>query len=144
MRYEDILNSITELLYDKTGAEIDCEDINQLTPGSYFIDVINYRKVFDSQHVEKLYVTVDILYLAKKKSHLEIMNALDDIDDIFEMNGKRILKVGDRVLTIKDVSMDDIDFIGHYTFELELYDQYGKFVDYGLMNELDIKFEKEA
>lgn len=142
MRYNDILNSLTSLIYKKTGAEIDCEDIDQLKPGSYFIDLVDYKRKFDSKHREYITLSVDIIYLPKKKSHLEIINALDDLDEVFEIEGKRLLKVNDRVLTVQNVDIDEVDHIGHYVFDLSLYVEYGKLQDYELMQDLELKFKE--
>lgn len=141
MRYEDILNSLTTLIYAKTKKEIECNNINNLELGSYFIEVIDYKKNFNSQHRDQLSISFDIYYLPINEDRVEIFNALDDLDNMFEIEGKRILKVKDRYLTIKNVDMKEIDFIGHYLFDLEFYVDYGKPYGYKLMKDLDFKLK---
>lgn len=142
MRYEDILNAITSLIHKRTKAEVTSDDINEFEPGSYFIDLVDYKITFNSKHRQFKAISIDILYLPKKKENLEIMNALEDINNIFEVEGKRILKVLDRFLTIGDADLKTVDHIGHYLFDLSLYDMYGKPYDYELMKDLELKFEE--
>jgi hypothetical protein len=43
---------------------------------------------------------------------------------------------------MKNVMMHEVDKLGHYQFSIELFDRYGKPIDYELMQELHLNFNK--
>ena len=90
-----------------------------------------------------------IIYIPEKQegNTTEIYSALEDLDNNFEVAGNKILVVTDeqgekRHLTMKNVMMHEVDELGHYQFSIELYDRYGKPIDYELMQELHLNFNK--
>jgi hypothetical protein len=46
----------------------------------------------------------------------------------------------DRYIPIKNSEMRIVDTVGHYLFEIELYDTYGNPYDYELMENLELRF----
>ncbi len=145
MRYIDFLDSITKLVHDKTKKEVTADNINELDPSCYFVQLVNYDKKFNSEHREKTSVSIDILYFPKtKENKAEIYDALDDLNEAFEIEGKRVLRVRDRFLTMNNVNIKEVDGVGHFLFDLSLFDIYGKPYDYELMKDLELEFKKEV
>ena len=93
----------------------------------------------------------DILYFSKDKegNNSETIIALENLDDNFEVLGNKILSIlfddkeKNRYLTLKDTKMHIVDNIGHYEFSIELFDRYGKPIDYELMKELKLEVNDE-
>jgi len=56
---------------------------------------------------------------------MEVYKALDELDNMFETKGNKILKVKDRCLTLKNEHTKMVDGLGHYIFDLDLFDVYG-------------------
>ena len=56
---------------------------------------------------------------------MEVYKALDELDNMFETKGNKILKVKDRCLTLKNERTKVVDGLGHYMFDLDLFDVYG-------------------
>ena len=54
----------------------------------------------------------------------EIYNALDELDNMFETKGNKILKVKERCLTLKNEQTKIVGGLGHYIFDLDLFDVY--------------------
>ena len=91
------------------------------------------------------------MYFSKNKegNNSETITALENLDDNFEVVGNKILsvlfedKTENRYLTLKNVKMHIVDNIGHYEFSIELFDRYGKPIDYELMQELKLEVNDE-
>ena len=112
-------------------------------------DIVDYQKEFNSNYREFKKLDFDIIYIPEKQegNTTEIYSALEDLDNNFEVAGNKILVVTDeqgekRHLTMKNVMMHEVDELGHYQFSIELYDRYGKPIDYELMQELHLNFNK--
>lgn len=143
MRYIDFVNALTLLIREKTNKEVGCDNINELKTPSYHIQLISYNKEFNSNYREFTSVSIDILYIPKnKEGKAEIYDALDELNEAFEIQGNRVLKVKDRYLTMKNVQITEVDSIGHFLFDLSLFDLYGKPYDYELMQDLELKFKE--
>lgn len=145
MKFIDIRKAITGILNKKTGLEVRYEDINKIKRPCFFIDIIDYRKEFDSKYRELKRLDFDILYFPNKKegNNTETIEALEQVDDAWETAGDKVLRVLDRYIDITDVTMRIVDDVGHYMFSIELYDNYGKPIDYELMGELHLRFKEE-
>lgn len=143
MRYIDFANALTLLIKKKTNKEVGCDNINELKAPSYYIQPISYNKEFNSNYREFTSVSIDILYIPKnKEDKTEIYDALDNLNEVFEIQGNRVLKVKDRYLTMKNVQITEIDSIGHFLFDLSLFDLYGRPYDYELMQDLELRFKE--
>lgn len=148
MKFLDFRKSLTQKI--KTlGYEARYDDINKGTRPCFFINLIDYQKEFNSNYREFKKLDFDIMYIPKKQEGdiTEIYTALEDLDNCFEVEGNKILIVTNeegekRYLTIKDVMLHEVDNIGHYQFSIDLYDRYGKPIDYELMQELHLDFNK--
>jgi len=150
MKLEDIRKAIT---VKGKGLKVPFyyENISNIKRPCYFIDVIDYEKEFYGIHQELKSISFDILYFPKDKleaNRMETIGALEKLDDNFEINdelgyyrGKKILNVGDRYLTITNSKLKEVDSVGHYTFDLEFYDNYGNPYPYELMKELELKLK---
>lgn len=127
MRFIDFIKPLSEKIDSFTGKEVGIDNINALSKPSYFIQVIDYKKEFFSNHKQRIFISIDITYIPEndEKNMAEIYNAFDDLDDMFEVRGNKILKVKDRYLTLKNEHTKIVDGLGHYIFNLDLFDVYG-------------------
>ena len=123
----DFIKSLSRKIDSFTGKEVGIDNINNLERPAYFIQVIDYKKEFFANYKERIFISIDITYIPKndENNKAEIYNALDDLDDMFEVKGNKILKVKDRYLTLKNNSTKIVDGLGHYIFDLDLFDVYG-------------------
>lgn len=145
MKYSDIRKALSSKIKE-LGLSVYYEDITKIQRPCYYIDLIDYIKEFNSNYRELKQLDFDIMYFPKKEegNNSEIIEALENLDDNFEVIGNKILNVKDRYLTLKDVRLHILDNTGHYEFSIELFDGYGKPIDYELMQELHLNFNKEA
>lgn len=148
MKFLDFRRALTQKI-KALGYEVRYDDINKGTRPFFFIDLIDYQKEFNSNYREFKKLDFDIIYIPEKQegNTTEIYSALEDLDNNFEVAGNKILVVTDeqgekRHLTMKNVMMHEVDELGHYQFSIELYDRYGKPIDYELMQELHLNFNK--
>ena len=150
MRYEDIRKALTSKIKE-LGLSVYYEDITKIKRPCYYIDLIDYLKEFNSNYRELKQLDFDIMYFSKNKegNNSETIVALENLDDNFEVLGNKILsvlfedKTDNRYLTLKDTRMHIVDNVGHYEFSIELFDRYGKPIDYGLMQELKLEVNDE-
>ena len=150
MRYEDIRKALTSKIKE-LGLSVYYEDITKIKRPCYFIDLIDYLKEFNSNYRELKQLDFDIMYFPKDKegNNSETITALENLDDNFEVLGNKILsvlfedKTENRYLTLKNVKMHIVDNVGHYEFSIELFDRYGKPIDYELMQELKLEVNNE-
>lgn len=146
MRYEDIRKALTSSI-GKLGLSVYYEDITKITRPCYFIELIDYLKEFRGNYRELKQIDFDIMYFSKNAegNNSETMEALEKLDNNFEVLGNKILKIlftdktENRYLTLKNVRLHIKDNIGHYEFSIDLYDKYGNPIDYGLMQELKLE-----
>ena len=127
MEFMDFIKSLSRKIDSFTGKEVGIDNINKLSRPAYFIQVIDYKKEFFANYKEKIFISVDIMYIPEndENNKAEIYNALDDLDNMFEVRGNKILKVKDRCLTLKNEGTKIVDGLGHYIFDLDLFDVYG-------------------
>ena len=127
MRFMDFIRSLSRKIDSFTGKEVGINSINKLSRPAYFIQVIDYKKEFFANYRERIFISIDITYIPEnvENNKAEIYNALDDLDNMFEVRGNKILKVKDRCLTLKNESTKIVDGLGHYIFDLDLFDVYG-------------------
>ena len=150
MRYEDIRKALTSKIKE-LGLSVYYEDITKIKRPCYFIDLIDYLKEFNSNYRELKQLDFDIMFFPKNKegNNSETITALENLDDNFEVLGNKILsvlfedKTENRYLTLKNVKMHIVDNVGHYEFSIELFDRYGKPIDYELMQELKLEVNDE-
>lgn len=142
MKVIDIRKAITKKL-SELGLKVEYENINKIDRPCYFVDLLTYSKEWDSNYRELKTLNYDIMYFPKSKegNNTETWEALENIDNHFEILGNKILPVLDRRLTMTDTNMNIVDTVGHYEFSISLFDQYGKPYDYELMQELEVKFK---
>ncbi len=142
MKVTDIRKAITKKL-SELGLKVEYKNINKIDRPCYFVDLLTYSKEWDSNYRELKTLNYDIMYFPKSKegNNTETWEALENIDNHFEVFGNKILPVLDRRLTMTDTNMHIVDTVGHYEFSISLFDQYGKPYDYELMQELEVKFK---
>lgn len=154
MRWQDIRSSITSTLKKRIpGANIYFEEADNPKFPYYFVDLIDYKKEFNTTHREWKAIILEIRYHTEqngKKARSEAIEALEMIDMAFEFQGNKVLhakrieneKIKEiRWLTLTDTDMTVIDKVGHYVFTLSLFDLYGKPYDYELMKDLELRFK---
>ena len=150
MKYEDIRKDLISTI-GRLGLSVYYEDITKIKRPCYFIDLIDYLKDFRGNYRELKQLDFDIMYFPKNKegNNSETITALENLDDNFEVVGNKILsvlfedKTENRYLTLKDTRMHIVDNVGHYEFSIELFDRYGKPIDYELMQELKLEVNDE-
>lgn len=142
MKVVDIRKAIVKKLAE-LGIDVEYENINKIERPCYFVDLLTYSKEWDSNYRELKTLNYDIMYFPKSKdgNNTETWEALENIDNHFEVTGNKILSILDRKLTMTDTNMHIVDTVGHYEFSISLFDQYGKPYDYELMQELEVKFK---
>lgn len=142
MKVIDIRKAITKKI-SELGLKVEYKNINKIDRPCYFVDLLTYSKEWDSNYRELKTLNYDIMYFPKSKegNNTETWEALENIDNHFEVFGNKILPVLDRRLTMTDTNMRIVDTVGHYEFSISLFDQYGKPYDYELMQELEVKFK---
>ena len=151
IKYSDIRKALTTTI-KKLGLNVYYEDITKIKRPCYFINLIDYLKEFDSSYRELKQLDFDILYFSKNEEgdNSETIEALEELDNNFEVLGNKILSILfedkklNRYLTLKDTRMHIVDNTGHYEFSISLFDTYGKPIDYELMQELYLDFDKEV
>lgn len=139
----DFIKSLSRKIDSFTGKEVGIDNINKLTRPAYFIQVIDYKKEFFASHKEKIYISIDIVYIPEndENNKAEIYNALDKLNNMFDVKGNKILKVKDRNLTLKNENMKIVDDLGHYVFDLDLFDVYGEIPKQDIVNGLKLNFK---
>lgn len=127
MEFMDFIKALSKKIYDFTDKEVGIDNINALTRPCYYIQVINYKNEFFANYKKRIFISVDIMYIPENDENntMEVYKALDELDNMFETKGNKILKVKDRCLTLKNEHTKMVDGLGHYIFDLDLFDVYG-------------------
>ena len=127
MEFIDFIKALSKKIYDFTDKEVGIDNINALARPCYYIQVINYKNEFFANYKKRIFISVDIMYIPENDENntMEIYKALDELDNMFETKGNKILKVKDRCLTLKNERTKVVDGLGHYMFDLDLFDVYG-------------------
>lgn len=123
----DFIKALSKKIYDFTDKEVGIDNINALTRPCYYIQVIDYKNEFFSNYKKRIFISLDIIYIPENDENntMEVYKALDELDNMFEIKGNKILKVKDRCLTLKNEHTKMVDGLGHYIFDLDLFDVYG-------------------
>lgn len=127
MEFMDFIKALSKKIYDFTDKEVGIDNINALTRPCYYIQVIDYKNEFFSNYKKRIFISLDIIYIPENDENntMEVYKALDELDNMFETKGNKILKVKDRSLTLKNEHTKMVDGLGHYIFDLDLFDVYG-------------------
>ena len=127
MEFMDFIKALSKKIYDFTDKEVGIDNINALTKPCYYIQVIDYKNEFFANYKKRIFISVDIMYIPENDENntMEVYKALDELDNMFEIKGNKILKVKDRCLTLKNEHTKMVDGLGHYIFDLDLFDVYG-------------------
>ena len=145
MKYSDIKGALITTI-SKLGLPVFYEDINKIKRPCYYI-----QKDFRSNYREFKQLDFDIMYFSSDKegNNSETIEALENLDNNFEVAGNKILSILfkdkslNRYLTLKDTRINIVDNVGHYEFYIDLFDRYGKPIDYQLMQELNLEVNNE-
>ena len=127
MEFMDFIKALSKKIYDFTGKEVGIDNINALNRPCYYIQVIDYKNEFFANYKKRIFISADIMYIPKNDENntMEVYKAFDELDNMFETKGNKILKVKDRCLTLKNEHTKMVDGLGHYIFDLDLFDVYG-------------------
>lgn len=123
------------------------ENVDKMTRPFIFVSLIDYIPTMNTAYRQQKKATIDIRYYGKGDTVEELVNYqdiyenLEIIDNIFESNGLKIIKVLDRTLHLKDQNTKIVDKVGHYMFDLDFYDDYGTRPVLPLMAELQVTYE---
>jgi len=138
MKWMDIRNALNKIISEKLKVNPYSEDIDNVKKPCFY-------KEFNSEYRELKTIDIDVIYFPKtngKLTNAEILENLENLDDAFEIEGKKVLHVLDRFLTLRNTDIKIVDRVGHYVFTLSLYDLYGKPYDYELMKDLELRFKE--
>ena len=108
-----------------------------------FLIVIAVFTLLFSNYLKLKTIDIDVIYYPKtngKLTNAEILENLENLDNALEIEGRKVLQVLDRFLTLRNTDIKIVDRVGHYVFSLSLYDLYGKTVDYELIKDLKLRF----
>ena len=127
MEFMDFIKALSKKIYNFTDKEVGIDNINALTRPCYYIQVIDYKNEFFANYKKRIFISIDIIYIPENDENntMEVYKALDELDNMFETKGNKILKVKDRCLTLKNEHTKMVDGLGHYIFDLDLFDMYG-------------------
>lgn len=127
MEFMDFIKALSKKIYDFTDKEVGIDNINALTKPCYYIQVIDYKNEFFANYKKRIFISIDIIYIPEndEDNTMEVYKVLDELDNMFEIKGNKILKVKDRCLTLKNEHTKMVDGLGHYIFDLDLFDVYG-------------------
>lgn len=127
MEFMDFIKALSKKIYDFTDKEVGIDNINALTRPCYYIQVIDYKNEFFANYKKRIFISLDIIYIPENDENntMEVYKALDELDNMFETKGNKILKVKDRCLTLKNEHTKMVDGLGYYIFDLDLFDVYG-------------------
>ena len=127
MEFMDFIKALSKKIYDFTGKEVGIDNINALTRPCYYIQVIDYKNEFFANYKKRIFISADIMYIPENDENntMEVYKVLDELDNMFEIKGNKILEVKDRNLTLKNERTKVVDGLGHYMFDLDLFDVYG-------------------
>ena len=145
MKWADIKNALNKIISEKLKINPYSEDIDNVKKPCFYIDLVSYKKEFNSEYRELKTIDIDIIYYPKtnrKLTNAEILENLENLDDAFEIEGKKVLHVLDRYLTLRNTDITIVDRVGHYIFTLSLYNLYGRPYDYELMKDLELRFKE--
>jgi len=119
MEFMDFIKALSKKIYDFTGKEVGIDNINALTRPCYYIQVIDYKNEFFANYKKRIFISIDIIYIPENDENntMEVYKALDELDNMFETKGK--------CLTLKNEHTKMVDGLGHYIFDLDLFDVYG-------------------
>ena len=120
MEFMDFIKALSKKIYDFTDKEVGIDNINALTRPCYYIQVIDYKNEFFANYKKRIFIPEN-----DENNTMEVYKALDELDNMFETKGNKILKVKDRCLTLKNERTKMVDGLGHYIFDLDLFDVYG-------------------
>lgn len=143
MKLVDIRNALNKIISEKLKVNPYSEDIDNVKKPCFYIDLVSYKKEFNSEYRELKTIDIDIIYYPKtngKLTNAEILENLENLDNALEIEGRKVLQVLDRFLTLRNTDIKIVDRVGHYVFSLSLYDLYGKTVDYELIKDLKLRF----
>ena len=127
MEFMDFIKALSKKIYDFTGKEVGIDNINALNRPCYYIQVIDYKNEFFANYKKRIFISADIMYIPENDENntMEVYKVLDELDNMFEIKGNKILEVKDRKLTLKNERTKVVDGLGHYMFDLDLFDVYG-------------------
>lgn len=143
MEFMDFIKSLSRKIDSFADKEVGIDNINNLEKPAYFIQVIDYKKEFFANHKEKIHISIDIVYIPEndENNKAEIYDALDKLNNMFDVKGNKILQIKDRFLTLKNESTKVVDGLGHYIFDLDLFDVYGEIPKQSIVNGLKLNFK---
>ncbi|SHH14688.1 phage tail terminator family protein [Desulfosporosinus lacus] len=114
--YVDIKRSVIDVLKTKVSTikTVATEELNGFKPPAFFVQLMPISDTPSIDYEEKL-LTVNIHYFSEEKTDLANLKMLDQLNTAFF----NVLKIGDRVITLKSKRHQLIDNVLQFKFELE-------------------------
>ncbi len=146
MRISDVRKAISTLLYDKLKIAVNVEWVEGLEGPTLTLEMIENRNT--TLGVDRVLKEISwvIKYYPNSNfsANKEIQEKLDDIDLVFDMKGKKILKVLDRYVTLMNTTTRIVDNIGNFVFDTEIVVGYGEQEIFKKMERLEIRSIKRT
>ena len=92
MKWIDIRNALNEIISEKLKINPYSEDIDNVKKPCFYIDLVSYKKEFNSEYRELKTIDIDIIYYPKtngKLTNAEILENLENLDNALEIEGKK-------------------------------------------------------
>ena len=114
--YVNIKKSVTDVLEANASsiAVIPNEELSGFEPPAFFVQIMPISDTSYIDYEEKL-LTINIHYFSAEKTDLANLKMLDQLNQAFF----NVLKIGDRVITLKSKRHQIIDNVLQFKFELE-------------------------
>lgn len=143
MKFIDIRNSITSKISKKF--KVYYENISKVQKPCFLFNLAFYNSKLYSFYIAQKKITIDLVFFPKneKAPNTEIISTLEEVDELFDVLGARGVKVKDRFVHFSNTEIKTVDEVGHYIIDISLFDDYGKTIDYELMQDLNIRFKEE-
>ena len=112
MKWIDIRNALNKIISEKLKVNPYSEDIDNIKKPCFYIDLISYKKEFNSEYRELKTIDIDVIYYPKtngKLTNAEILENLENLDNALEIEGKKVLQVLDRFLTLRNTDIKIVD-----------------------------------
>lgn len=142
IKLSDVRKAISKVISTKNSTfKIYIEETSNPIRPCVFIKNISYNTLSNGEHRQKKKATFDLIYYPKStvsSSYNEIQDALEQLNDSFDVNGFKILVVDDRKITILNSQTEIVENLGHYIFDIEFITQYTELPQYELMENLEL------
>jgi len=80
MKWVDIRNALNKIISEKLKVNPYSEDIDNVRKPCFFIDLVSYKKEFNSEYRELKTIDIDIIYFPKTNGKLTNTEILENLE----------------------------------------------------------------